>query len=40
MLEAIALAGKTTFTLHWLTAEFKPDERKGVAPQLKKFPVN
>jgi hypothetical protein len=40
MLEAIALAGKTTFTVHWRTAEFKPDERKGVAPQLKKFPGN
>jgi hypothetical protein len=35
MLEAIALAGKTTFTVHWRTAEFKPDEREGVAPDLK-----
>jgi hypothetical protein len=35
MLEAIALAGKTTFTIHWRTATFKPDERRGVAPDLK-----
>jgi hypothetical protein len=39
MLEAIALAGKTTFTVHWRTAEFKLDERKGVVPKLEKFPV-
>jgi hypothetical protein len=35
MLEAIALAGKTTFTLHWRTAEYKPDRREGAAPDLK-----
>jgi hypothetical protein len=37
MLEAIAAADKTTFTVHWLTADFKLDERKGVAPDLKNF---
>ncbi|HEY3931662.1 MAG TPA: hypothetical protein VGM58_04765 [Verrucomicrobiae bacterium] len=40
MLESIALAGKTAFTVHWRTAEFKLDERKGAAPQLKKFPAS
>jgi len=35
LLEAIALADKTTFTVHWRTAEFKLDERKGVVPDLK-----
>jgi hypothetical protein len=33
MLEALALAGKTTFTLHWLTADFQPDRRKGPVPK-------
>jgi hypothetical protein len=40
MLESIALAGKTTFTVHWRTAEFKLDEGKFAAPPLKKFPAN
>jgi hypothetical protein len=35
MLEAIALAGKTTFILHWRTAEYKLDGREGVVPDLK-----
>jgi hypothetical protein len=32
MLEAIALAGKTQFTVHWLTADFQIDQRSGVVP--------
>lgn len=40
MLESIALADKTTFTVHWLTADFQSDRRIGVVPQLKKSPVN
>jgi hypothetical protein len=39
MLETLALAGKTTFTVHWLTADFQPDRREGVTPKLEKFPV-
>ncbi len=39
MLETLALAGKTTFTVHWLTAKFQPDRREGVAPKLETFPV-
>jgi hypothetical protein len=39
MLETLALAGKTTFTVNWLTAEFQPDRREGVAPKLEKFPI-
>jgi hypothetical protein len=39
MLETLALAGKTTFTVNWLTAEFQPDGREGVAPKLDKFPL-
>ncbi|MGA2853890.1 MAG: hypothetical protein ABSE90_07165 [Verrucomicrobiota bacterium] len=39
MLETLALAGKTTFTVNWLTADFKPDRREGVAPKLEKFPM-
>lgn len=38
MLETLALAGKTTFTVHWLTADFQPDRREGVVPQLNAFP--
>ncbi|HVU27969.1 MAG TPA: hypothetical protein VHG71_09565 [Verrucomicrobiae bacterium] len=34
MLEAIALAGKTTITLHWLTANFRADARQGNVPDL------
>ncbi len=40
MLETLALAGKTTFTVHWLTADFEPDRREGVAPKLEKFPIH
>jgi hypothetical protein len=39
LLETLALAGKTTFTVHWLTADFQPDRRTGVTPKLEKFPV-
>lgn len=39
MLESIALAGKTTFTLHWLSAKFQPDSRGGVVPKVEKFPM-
>jgi hypothetical protein len=39
MLESIALAGKTTFTLHWLTVKFQPDGRAGVVPKVEKFPM-
>ena len=39
MLESIALAGKTTFTLHWLTVKFQPDSRGGVVPKVEKFPM-
>jgi len=39
MLETLALAGKTTFTVHWLTAGFQPDRREGVPPKLEKFPL-
>jgi hypothetical protein len=39
MLETLALAGKTTFTVNWLTADFQPDRREGIAPRLGKFPL-
>ncbi len=39
MLETLALAGKTTFTVNWLTAEFQPDRREGVAPKLETYPM-
>jgi len=39
MLESIALAGKTTFTLNWLTVKFQPDSRAGVVPKVEKFPM-
>ncbi|HUA64556.1 MAG TPA: hypothetical protein VME24_01835, partial [Alphaproteobacteria bacterium] len=32
LLEAIALSGQTTFTVHWLTADFKSDTRAGPTP--------
>jgi hypothetical protein len=38
LLETLALAGKTTFTVNWLTAEFIPDRRQGAPPQLDRFP--
>jgi len=39
MLETLALAGRTTFTVNWLTADFQPDRREGVAPKLETFPM-
>lgn len=39
LLETLALAGKTTFSVHWLTADFEPDRREGPAPKLEKFPA-
>lgn len=39
MLEAIALAGKTTFTLHWWAADFQLDNRTGPVPALTNFPA-
>ncbi len=39
LLETLALAGKTTFTVHWLTADFQPDRRTGVTPKLETFPA-
>ena len=39
MLETLALAGRTTFTVNWLTAEFQPDRRMGVPPKLEEFPL-
>jgi hypothetical protein len=38
MLESLALAGKTTFTVHWRTVDFQPDARHGIVPKLEKFP--
>jgi hypothetical protein len=38
LLETLALAGKTTFSVHWLTADFEPDRREGPTPKLKQFP--
>lgn len=35
MLETIALADKTKFTVHWLTADFQLDQRPGVVPDAK-----
>ncbi|MBU6409980.1 MAG: hypothetical protein KGR98_06295 [Verrucomicrobia bacterium] len=40
MLKLLALAGKTTFTVHWLTADFQPDMRQGAVPKLTVFPTN
>jgi hypothetical protein len=40
LLEAIALSGKTTFTVHWLTADFQLDMRAGVTPKLETFPIH
>ena len=37
MLESLALAGKTEFTVHWRTVEFQPDGRHGPVPKLKNF---
>jgi hypothetical protein len=38
MLETLALAGKTSFTVNWLSAGFVPDRRQGAAPKLERFP--
>ncbi len=38
MLETLALAGKTTFTVYRFTADFQPDRREGAAPRLESFP--
>lgn len=32
LLNAIAMSGQTTFTVHWLTADFKSDMRAGPTP--------
>ena len=32
LLEAVAMAGQTTFTVHWLTADFQLDLRSGPTP--------
>ncbi|MGH7939578.1 MAG: hypothetical protein ACREE6_08335 [Limisphaerales bacterium] len=34
LLEAIAMSGQTTFTVHWLTVDFKSDMRAGPTPGL------
>jgi hypothetical protein len=39
LLEAIALSDKTTFTVHWWTADFQLDMRTGTIQPLKVFPV-
>jgi len=39
MLETIALAGKTKFTIHWLTADFQLDQRSGPVPDVKDIRV-
>ena len=39
LLESMALANKTSFTVHWLTADFCVDTRSGITPRLEKFPV-
>jgi hypothetical protein len=38
LLEALALSGKTTFTLHWLTVRYALDLRSGPVQNLKSFP--
>jgi hypothetical protein len=39
LLEAVALSGKTTFTLHWLTADFQLDMHPGPLPDPSSLPV-
>ena len=39
MLETIALADKTRFTVHWLTADFQLDRRNGIVPDAKDIPA-
>jgi len=38
LLEALALSGKTTFTLHWLTVNYASDMRSGPVQNLETFP--
>jgi hypothetical protein len=38
LLEALALSGKTTFTVHWLTVDYALDMRAGPVENLKSFP--
>lgn len=38
LLETLALSGKTTFTVHWLTADYAQDMRSGPVENLKSFP--
>ena len=38
LLEAVALADKTRFTVHWLTADFQLDQRSGPVPDAKDIP--
>jgi hypothetical protein len=38
MLETLALAGKTTFTVNWRTAVFQPDRRESAPPKVEIFP--
>jgi len=38
LLEAIAMSDKTTFTVHWWTADFQLDMRVGAIQPLKAFP--
>jgi len=39
MLETIAMADKTEFTVHWLTADFQLDRRSGAVPDVKNLPA-
>jgi hypothetical protein len=39
LLEAVALSGKTMFTLHWLTAHYQSDTRTGPTPDPSTLPV-
>jgi hypothetical protein len=39
LLEAVALSGKTKFTLHWLTADYQLDTRTGPTPDPSTLPV-
>lgn len=38
LLTALALSGKTTFTVHWLTANYSLDMRSGPVQNLRSFP--
>jgi hypothetical protein len=39
LLEAVALSGKTTFTVHWLTPDFQLDMRSGPVPDPSTLPA-